>query len=135
MGQYHKLVNLDKREVVEPHGLGLGAKQYEQTACEASLSDAMYLLVMTSPASGSGDWPLTALSGRWAGDRVVVLGDYTEDGSLPAFENAGSLYKNSENWSDITTQVRDAFSEIFRVKYSEKDYGNFKMWSLVPSAS
>lgn len=31
MGQYHVLVNLDKQEVVSPHGLGLGLKQYEHT--------------------------------------------------------------------------------------------------------
>ena len=55
MGQYHKLVNFDKKEIVHPHKLGLGLKQVEHTGCPASLSDALYLLVSTSPAAGGGD--------------------------------------------------------------------------------
>jgi hypothetical protein len=128
MGQYHKLINLDKHEVVEPHGLGLGAKQYEQTGVEASLADAIYLLVMTSANGGGGDWPLTEVSGRWAGDRVVVLGDYTSKEALPESDNADKLYSESSTWEDITPKVREAFSDIFEVRYSEKDYGSFKSW-------
>jgi hypothetical protein len=128
MGQYHKLINLDKHEVVEPYGLGLGAKQYEQTGTEASLGDAIYLLVMTSPASGGGDWPQTDVSGRWAGDRVVVLGDYTSAEALPEADKADKLYSESSTWEDITPKVREAFSEIFQARYNEKEYGTFKSW-------
>jgi len=65
MGQYHVLVNYDKKEVVEPYGLGLGAKQVEQLgAFKGTIADAMYLLVMTSPARGGGDLPMTSVSGR-----------------------------------------------------------------------
>jgi hypothetical protein len=128
MGQYHKVINLDKQEVVEPYGLGLGAKQYEQTGCEASLADAIYLLVMTSPASGGGDWPLTDVSGRWAGDRVIVLGDYTSKEALPEADKADKLYSESSTWEDITPKVREAFSKVFEVRYSQKDYGTHKSW-------
>ena len=31
MGQYHKLINLDKKEFVDPHKLGLGLKQVEHS--------------------------------------------------------------------------------------------------------
>ncbi len=55
MGQYHQLVNFDRKEVVHPHKLGLGLKQAEHTGCPASLSDALYMLVCTSPAGGGGD--------------------------------------------------------------------------------
>jgi hypothetical protein len=129
MGQYHKLINLDKQEVVEPYGLGLGAKQYEQTGCEASLADAIYLLVMTSPNGGGGDWPLTDVSGRWAGDRVVVVGDYTSADALPEGDRADTLYLESGTWDDITPKVREAFSEIFQTKYEEKNHGSFSSWS------
>ena len=98
MGQYHILVNLDKQELVDPHGLGLGAKQYEHTGCDGSLSDAMYLLCMTSPASGGGDWPMIeGLSGRWVGDRVVIMGDYTQDDAIKGFPNAKDLYSNRKS--------------------------------------
>ena len=32
MGQYHVLINYDKKEVVTPHELGLGLKQWEHLA-------------------------------------------------------------------------------------------------------
>ena len=119
MGQYHVLVNYDKKEVVVPHGLGLGLKQYEHTGeYNGTLADAMYLLVMTSPARGGGDFPSTNISSRWAGDRVLVLGDYTEDSDVPSIPNVGSLYAESESYTDITDLVAEAFGQVFRLKFS-----------------
>jgi hypothetical protein len=129
MGQYHILVNLDKREVVHPHGLALGLKQYEQVGCEGSLSDAMYVLAMTSPAQGGGDLPQVGISGRWVGDRFAIVGDYTQSDAIPNFSNASTLYQiASETYTDITPQVRDAFEEIYHFAYVEKEIGNFKSW-------
>jgi hypothetical protein len=114
MGQYHILANLDKDEIVHPHGLGLGLKQYEHTGCEGSLADAMYLLVMTSPARGGGDWRETALAGSWVGDRVVILGDYTEDSDLPPELNGGTLYEYlTSNGKDITADVATALGTVW----------------------
>lgn len=119
MGQYHVLVNYDKKEVVVPHGLGLGLKQYEHTGeYNGTLADAMYLLVMTSPARGGGDFPSTNISSRWAGDRVLVVGDYTEDSDVPSIPNVGLLYNDSEKYTDITDLVAEAFEQVFRVKVS-----------------
>jgi len=84
MGQYHVLVNVDKKEVVTPHQLGLGLKQWEHLGeFNGTLADALYVLTMTSPARGGGDLPETTISGRWAGDRCFVYGDYTEESDLP----------------------------------------------------
>ena len=119
MGQYHVLVNYDKKEVVVPHGLGLGLKQYEHTGeYNGTLADAMYLLVMTSPARGGGDFPSTNISSRWAGDRVLIVGDYTEDSDVPSIPNVGSLYNESETYTDITDLVAEAFEQVFRLKFS-----------------
>ena len=117
MGQYHHLVNIDKKEVVNPHGLGLGLKQWEHNGnFNGTLADAMYILMMTSPARGGGDYPATDISSRWAGDRVVVLGDYTEDSDLPSIPNAGSLYSESDGYTDITDMVASAFEQVFKVR-------------------
>jgi hypothetical protein len=114
MGQYHKLVNLDKKEQVISYALGLGAKQYEQTGMPGSMSDALYLLLMSSPASGGGDWEnFPELSGRWVGDRVAVLGDYTQENAIPDYENASDLYRVSAEWLDISNQVALALGKIF----------------------
>lgn len=117
MGQYHVLANLDKKEVVTPHGLGMGLKQWEHLGeFNGTLADAQYILTMTSPHRGGGDLPETGMSGRWAGDRVVILGDYTEDKDLPNFPNAGSLYGETDKWVDITDLVATAFEIVFKIK-------------------
>lgn len=114
MGQYHVLVNYDKKEVVVPHGLGLGLKQWEHLGeFNGTLADALYVLTMTSPARGGGDLPQTAISGRWAGDRCFVYGDYTEDSDLPDIPNGGSLNTEGEGWNDITALVADELGKVF----------------------
>jgi hypothetical protein len=127
MGQYHKLVNLDKKEIVHPYNLGLGAKQYEQTGDNGSISDAIYLLVMTSPARGGGDWESFAdLSGRWVGDRVVILGDYTQDEDIPNYKNASKLYseiETSEEWADISDSVAVALGQVFGFEIDTEENG------------
>ena len=124
MGQYHRLVNLDKKEMVHPYNLGLGAKQYEQTGDSGSMGDALYLLVMTSPDRGGGDWELFPdLSGRWVGDRVVIVGDYTEDGDIPNYENASQLYHQSEDWEDISDRVAVALGKVFGFEIDTEEKG------------
>lgn len=118
MGQYHKLVNLDKKEQVMPWGIGQGAKQYEHTGTQGSLSDALYLLLITSPARGGGDWDkFDGLSGRWVGDRVVVVGDYTEDEDYPdsfAYPQFGKVYSDSNDWTDISDEVAAALNKVWK---------------------
>jgi hypothetical protein len=124
MGQYHKLVNLDKREQVISYALGLGAKQYEQTGQNGSMGDALYLLLMTSPAAGGGDWEsFPELSGRWVGDRVVVLGDYTEDEGIPNYQNAAKLYQDSAEYKDISDNVALALGKIFGFEIDTAESG------------
>jgi hypothetical protein len=114
MGQYHKLVNLDKKEQVVSYNLGLGAKQYEQTGCEGSMGDALYLLLMSSPARGGGDWDeFDDLSGRWVGDRVLVLGDYTGDDDYAEYPNFGKLFQDSSDWVDISDDVAVALGKVW----------------------
>lgn len=124
MGQYHKLVNLDKHEVVHPHNIGLGLKQWEHTGhTGGTLADAMYLLVMTSPNRGGGDWPMTNMSGRWAGDRVVILGDYTENLDVPGVASAENLYDDSETWDDISASVAGALGKVFNFTVEIGQFG------------
>lgn len=92
MGQYHLLVNFDKKEFVTPRGLGLPNKQLEHTAVPAGgLDTALYVLMSCSPHRGGGDYsPVdgTRVLGRWVGDTVTVLGDYTEPGDIPGRDDS-----------------------------------------------
>lgn len=119
MGQYHMLVNLDKHEFVSPHDLGLGLKQREHNGpFDGTLADALYFLTMTSPDRGGGDYPNTDISGRWAGDRCIVLGDYTDDADIPNYIGAGSLWEQIEEnahgeWIDISESVAYELGGVF----------------------
>lgn len=121
MGQYHKLVNIDKKEFVHPHKLGLGLKQCEQTGSPGSLADVMYILLSVSNNRGGGDLntsgetPDFKVFGRWCGDRVLIIGDYAEDSDVPGIENV-SAYYDDDGQTDITDQIIPAFERAFGVR-------------------
>ena len=133
MGQYHLLVNVDKREYLNPRSLALGVKQWEHSShpefpMAGSLADAMYLLTMTSPARGGGDMPATEISGRWAGDRVMIVGDYTEDADLPAHYMGSDLYNQAQRgYTEIGEEVKKAFTVVYGIEWEIDDqYGVLK---------
>lgn len=79
MGQYHQLVNLDKREFVNPHVLGDGLKVAEQLGSgRGGVASAMVLLCCCPEPRGGGGLPKSSVMGRWHGDRVALAGDYAE---------------------------------------------------------
>lgn len=121
MGQYHSLYNLDKRELLHPWAIGLGAKQREHTGHEASLSDMMYILTTCSPMRGGGDFVAEVMKefiGRWVGDRVVVVGDYAEQGDIPNFDMS-----TLSDFTDISGQARAFIYEVYGIRFTTTDYG------------
>lgn len=125
MGQYHSLYNLDKQEVLHPHDIGLGAKQREHTGHEASLSDMLYVLTTCSPMRGGGDFwaeENADFIGRWVGDRVVVVGDYAEEGDIP---NCNLQEMKLHNFRSIAPLACAFITEVYGIVFSETEYGNF----------
>lgn len=138
MGQYHMLVNLDKKQFVDPHGIGNGLKLLEQVGWNYSTSTALVMLLAASNKGGcrgGGDFRgAHPLVGSWAGDRVAFIGDYGTPGDLP-LDDAGVLYRacravqdpkgyedeeKPEGWSawvDISAPVRQMMSFEFEIKY------------------
>jgi len=106
MGQYWLPVNLDKKEFVNPHMLGTGLKLWEQLANHPGTGAALIVLCAAMPEPrGGGDFDKSnepynfkklckqkifnlpekyedianITIGRWAGDRIALVGDYAED--------------------------------------------------------
>jgi len=102
MGQYFLVANLDKKEYLLPHNLDCGLKFLE--ICASNIPRLLALLLRKSNETGGGDIrkPCEA-AGRWAGDRIVIVGDYDESG----------LYYT----------VRTTFREISEIV--KQDYGDF----------
>lgn len=109
MGQYWMVVNLDKREFLDPHKLGTGLKLWEQLANHPGTGAALIVLCAAMPEPrGGGDLDLeenwhgpervdmtkegppvpgypevaSRTIGRWAGDRIALVGDYAERGDI-----------------------------------------------------
>jgi len=115
VAQHHIVVNLDKQEYIYPPSFSLGAelKRWQRYSGDATIPQAIYLLITASVARGGGDLGRTAVSGRWVGDRVVVIGDYTKDGDLPSYPEFGGLYvKATKEWLNISDKVVKAFSPL-----------------------
>ena len=94
MGQYHLTVNLDKKEFLMPHKLGVGLKLREQLGSSDSTPDALFILLACSNGYGGGDFFDTDnhMVGRWGGDKIAVVGDYAEPSDLPMMFGAASIY-------------------------------------------
>lgn len=143
MGQYHVVVNLSKREYVNPHSLGCGAKLWEQLANGniGSTGGALLILLACSNGRGGGDldtvenWhgpertfpehnvcggPMpegypaiaTRTIGRWAGDRIAVVGDYADDGDLAPEHRAGTIYGLCREGGCPRVQDNEGFTDI-----------------------
>jgi hypothetical protein len=126
MGQYHVLVNLDKRQVVVPTRLGDGLKLLEFGDGGATLT-ALAILLARDNGRGLGglhvampDTPLehwekdeynlkrvrtphAHLVGSWAGDRIIIAGDYGDN--LPGQEE-NLYYVAQKEYEDISAPMR-----------------------------
>ncbi len=144
MGQYHLVVNLSRREFINPHKLGDGAKLIEQLNSEGGTLAATHILLACSNGRGGGDIPdgktyctraeakkagwrilegdtvkgrcyavydeklykaAKEFIGRWAGDRIAVVGDYTEKGDIKDCPDADILYQLHKSPDDRKGQI------------------------------
>lgn len=141
MGQYWYVVNLDKKEFVYPHKLGTGLKLWEQIANSPGTGAALIILCAAMPeARGGGDFDLDEnwhgperifprdgsqpgpmpidypavakrTIGRWAGNRIALVGDYAKDTDLAREHAASSIYgkcgnsDDGEQWTDVSDDV------------------------------
>lgn len=103
MGQYCLLVNEDRQEYISPHQVGCGAKLWE--ICANDLPRVLPYLLYQSSRHGGGD-PFNQSTdhlGRWAGDRIVVVGDYDQS----------ELYQTAEAaYSEISDKIRPEINEF-----------------------
>src|SRR5665213_451030 len=86
MGQYHHPVCIEAEEGLVPHILGCGLKEAEQVFTRPGTCAALVALVSARGGNMPADCSHSPLVGRWAGKRVLIQGDYAEDGDIPEWD-------------------------------------------------
>lgn len=81
MGQYHIVVNLSRKEILHPYKFGDGLKLLEFGCSANGTMTALAVLLADSNGRGGGDLrSADPIIGSWAGDRIVITGDYGDEG-------------------------------------------------------
>ena len=129
MGQYHILVNIDKKEYVNPWDIGGMGKHWEQIGYEKSMADTLYVLSIAqgNEKRGGGDICGHELVGHWAGDCCAVVGDYLTDSQKDdprfydlfnrvltgngAFGPNNAIGKDT-SWTNISEQVNKMWEAV-----------------------
>ena len=117
MGQYYILVNLSTGEYVHPHEVGDGAKLMEIAYSTGGLMTALTVLLASGNGRGNGDIRCDhPLVGRWAGDRIVLAGDY-DDAELYCHDFAtalGAAYRTEQNLYNFAREIgKNITPEVF----------------------
>jgi hypothetical protein len=128
VGQYFYLINFEKKEFVHPHTIGCGLKLSEQAGSLPGTGTAMVILMAAMPeARGGGDFDKThceicrRIIGRWAGNRVALIGDYAHPDDL----------MTSGQHKGLTVHGLSAFDALAIFKACEIPYR--QVWTKRPS--
>jgi hypothetical protein len=109
MGQYYKIVNIKKKQYISPHTFGDGSKLMEFSMSANGVLAGLAILLADGNGRGGGDLHSeNDIVGSWAGDNIVVAGDYANAGKFVK-EPEQNLYEvASSEGEDISIKVLDA---------------------------
>ena len=125
MGQYHKLINITKKEYVVGYDIGILAKHYEQIGFEGSMADVLYCLMIAqgNDYRGGGDVSGHKLIGHWTGDQVAIVGDYyTEEGDNYKFKKLYDIVESDRHYKNISPSIRSMLRVIYPKLKFKKEY-------------
>lgn len=112
MGQYYKIVNLDKKQFLHPHAFGDGLKLLEFGSSGSGTMCGLAILLAHGNNRGGGDLRSeNPIVGSWAGDRIVITGDYADEGDFIRSKKV-NLYEEADNkFEDISWKVLQAMAD------------------------
>jgi hypothetical protein len=115
MGQYYKIVNIKKKQYIKPDTFGDGSKLMEFSMSASGVLAGLAILLADGNGRGGGDLHSeNDIVGSWAGDNIVIAGDYADAGKFVK-EAGQNLYEVASNeGEDISIKVLEA---LFDDKY------------------
>lgn len=116
MGQYYKIANLNKKEYLHPHHCGDGLKLLEFGSSGDGTMLCLAILLADGNNRGGGDLRSdNPIIGSWAGDRIVICGDYADAGKYGKLDtkktNLYSRVDEEHGWTDVSAKARDALCD------------------------
>jgi hypothetical protein len=126
MGQYYKIVNVKKKQYLNPHMFGDGMKLMEFGTGGGGTMAALAALLADGNGRGGGDLNSdNPIVGSWAGDNIVIAGDYADTGKFLSDDKSDkTLYSVAEEeGEDISAKVLEALLED---RWFADDF--IKMW-------
>lgn len=118
MGQYYYPVNVTKKEFIHPHKFGDGLKLMEFGLSGMGTMAGLALLLADGNGRGGGDVnedPVSGIVGHWAGDKIVVAGDYADNGRFfTANDIKGLVDHDNKPVSMETINLHNVAGERFK---------------------
>lgn len=121
MGQYYLISNLDKKEFIHPHKMGGdGMKLLEFGLSAFGTMSGLAILLANGNGRGGGDIeedPVTGIVGRWAGDKIVIAGDYGDEGKYITAKDVEGINDNTgkpitKNEANLYTVAGEKYKDI-----------------------
>ena len=109
MGQYYRIVNIDKKEFLHPHKFGDGLKIWEFGFADYGTMAGLTFLLASGHGSGINETESSELIGSWAGDRIVILGDYSEE--FPEVSEEMYSDEKEDTYKDISNQIIEVLKQ------------------------
>ncbi len=112
MGQYYKIVNIKKKQYISPLTFGDGSKLMEFSMSTNGVLAGLAILLADGNGKGGGDLNSNnPIVGSWAGDNIVIAGDYADDGKWVKETDRNLYAVASEQGEDISIKVLDALCD------------------------
>jgi len=113
MGQYFKIANLDKKEFIRTWDINHGAKFLE--ILWNNIARLVPYLLRKSDDGGGGDinnFEELRYCGRWACDRIVIIGDYDSSNLYGEIDEA-------KGWTNISKEAAKEFNSVIECERYE----------------
>lgn len=112
MGQYYYVVNVTKKQYLHPHKFGDGLKLMEFGPSGDGTMAGLAILLADGNGRGGGDLHSDkTVIGSWAGDQIVIAGDYADAGRFVDDPTLNLHEIASRDFEDISDRVKMALAD------------------------
>lgn len=107
MGQYYYVINTAKRQYLHPHKFGDGLKLMEFGCSGMGTMTGLAVLLADGNGRGGGDIAsANAIVGSWAGDPIVISGDYADKGRFVSDDDLADWRQSTPPDDEETFRTR-----------------------------